>query len=196
MESFGESIRKLRVERKLPLRKIAAYLDLDQSILSKIERGIRKANREQAIKLEEFFSLQKNELLLVWLSDQMVYQLLDEEIAKEALQLAEQKLEYQTKRLSSKANIIKKIRNVLKIDGRVKTAWLFGSYARNEQTYESDADLIVELKSDKNYSMFDLLDIAHLVEVEVNIKIDLVEKGSLKNFALKTAQNEMIKIYG
>jgi predicted nucleotidyltransferase len=196
MESFGEKIRKIRVERKLTLRKIAAYLDIDQAILSKIERGIRKANREHVIKLEEFFNLQKNELLIIWVSDQLVYQLLDEEIATEALQVAEQKLAYQKKSISSKAIIIKKIRNILKTDGRIKAAWLFGSYARDEQNFDSDVDLIVEMKPDKNYSLFDLMDIAHLLENETNIKIDLVEKGSLKGFARKTAQSDMIKIYG
>jgi predicted nucleotidyltransferase len=196
MESFGEKIRKIRVERKLTLRKIAAYLDMDQAILSKIERGIRKANREHVIKLEEFFNLQKNELLIIWVSDQLVYQLLEEEIATEALQVAEQKLAYQKMSISPKETIIKKIRNLLKTDGRIKAAWLYGSYARGEQNFDSDLDLIVEMKADKNYSMFDLMDIAHLLEKEISIKIDLVEKGSLNGFALKTAQHDMIKIYG
>jgi len=43
MEIFGELIRKYREERKLPLRKIAALLDIDTSTLSKIERGERDA---------------------------------------------------------------------------------------------------------------------------------------------------------
>ena len=36
MKSFGEYIRRVREERDLPLRKVAAALDIDTSILSKI----------------------------------------------------------------------------------------------------------------------------------------------------------------
>ena len=44
--------------------------------------------------------------------------------------------------------------------------------------------------------MFDLLDIAHILENKTNRKVDLVEKGYLKDFAMKTASNDLIKIYG
>jgi len=43
MKSFGEYIRNSREERGLPLRKVAAVLDIDTSILSKIERNERRA---------------------------------------------------------------------------------------------------------------------------------------------------------
>ena len=43
METFGEYIRKSREEPGLPLRKVAAALDIDTSILSKIERNERRA---------------------------------------------------------------------------------------------------------------------------------------------------------
>jgi transcriptional regulator with XRE-family HTH domain len=43
MKTFGEYIRKSREELGLPLRKVAAALDIDTSILSKIERNDRRA---------------------------------------------------------------------------------------------------------------------------------------------------------
>jgi transcriptional regulator with XRE-family HTH domain len=46
MKSFGEYIRKIREQRDLPLRKVAAALDIDTSILSKIERNERTATKE------------------------------------------------------------------------------------------------------------------------------------------------------
>ena len=46
MKSFGEYIRKSREDRGLPLRKVAAALDIDTSILSKIERNERRATIE------------------------------------------------------------------------------------------------------------------------------------------------------
>ena len=46
MVSFGKYIRELREKQELPLRKVAAELDIDTSILSKIERGERNATKE------------------------------------------------------------------------------------------------------------------------------------------------------
>ena len=44
MDTFGGYLRELREAKGLPLRKVAAELDIDTSILSKIERNERKAN--------------------------------------------------------------------------------------------------------------------------------------------------------
>ncbi|NJN25546.1 MAG: helix-turn-helix transcriptional regulator [Cyclobacteriaceae bacterium] len=64
MDSLGHTIRKLREDNELPLRTVAAFRDIDQAILSKIERGQRNANREQVAKLAEFIKVEKNELLV------------------------------------------------------------------------------------------------------------------------------------
>lgn len=102
MDSFGDSIRKLREDKELPLRIVAAYLDIDQAILSKIERGQRKPSREQVVKLAEYFKVKENELLIAWLSDKLVYELEDEDIALKALQVAEEKVKYITKNKRAK----------------------------------------------------------------------------------------------
>ena len=69
MDSLGDTIRKLREEKELPLRTVAAFLDIDQAILSKIERGHRKPTREQVVKLAGYFKVKENDLLVAWLSD-------------------------------------------------------------------------------------------------------------------------------
>jgi HTH-type transcriptional regulator, competence development regulator len=97
MESLGDTIRKLREEKQLPLRTVAAYLDIDQAILSRIERGQRKATREQIIKLAEYFKVKENDLLVAWLSDKLVYEVADEQVALKALQVAEEKVKYISK---------------------------------------------------------------------------------------------------
>ena len=51
MRNLGETIRELREDKELPLRTVAAFLDIDQAILSKIERGQRKPTREQVLTL-------------------------------------------------------------------------------------------------------------------------------------------------
>jgi HTH-type transcriptional regulator, competence development regulator len=98
MDNFGETVRKLREERGLPLRIVAAFLDIDQAILSKMERGHRKPSREQVIKLAGYFKAKENDLLIAWLSDKVAYELEDEEVALKALQVAEEKVKYRKKK--------------------------------------------------------------------------------------------------
>ncbi len=196
MYSLGETIRKLREDKELPLRTVAAFLDIDQAILSKVERGQRKPTREQVVKLAGYFKVKENDLLVAWLSDKLVYELEDEEVALKALQLAEEKVTYLTRPQDSTTSVINLIKSTLKKDGRVSAAWLFGSTARGEEKPNSDVDIMVEMNNAKNYSMFDLLDIAFIIENEISRKVDLVEKGYLKDFAMKTAANDLIKIYG
>ena len=99
MDSLGDTIRKLRENKELPLRTVAAFLDIDLAILSKIERGQRKPTREQVLSLAKYFNVKQNDLLIAWLSDKLVYELQDEEVALKALQLAEEKVKYnKTKR--------------------------------------------------------------------------------------------------
>lgn len=94
MENLGETIRKLREDKELPLRTVAAYLDIDQAILSKIERGQRNASREQVIKLAEFFKINETDLVVSWLSDKLVFEVADEQVALKALKVAEEKVKY------------------------------------------------------------------------------------------------------
>ncbi len=96
--SFGEYIRKLREERNLPLRKIAAELDIDTSTLGKIEKNERNANKQIIEKLSEIFQVNKSELNVHYISDRITYQLLDEEDGIEILKVAEQKIKYHTKK--------------------------------------------------------------------------------------------------
>ncbi len=93
MKSVGELLRKLREEQKQLLREVAAGIEIDQALLSKIERGERLPNREQVLKFAKYFKTEKNELIIAWLSDRLVNELKDEDLAKEALIIAEQKIE-------------------------------------------------------------------------------------------------------
>ena len=94
MDSLGDTIRKLREDKELPLRTVAAFLDIDQAILSKIERGQRKPTREQVVKLAAYFKVKENDLLVAWLSDKLVYEVEDEDMALKALQVAEERVAY------------------------------------------------------------------------------------------------------
>jgi transcriptional regulator with XRE-family HTH domain len=94
MQNVGELIRTLREKEGYPLRKVAAFLDIDQAVLSKIERGQRKLSKKQVIKLSDFFNYSEKEMLVTFFSDQIIYEIGNEEYAKEALKVAEEKIEY------------------------------------------------------------------------------------------------------
>jgi transcriptional regulator with XRE-family HTH domain len=94
MQSIGELIRALREKEGYPLRKVAAFLDIDQAILSKIERGQRKISKAQVIKLADFFNYDEKEMLVTFFSDQIIYEIGDEKYAKDALKVAEERIEY------------------------------------------------------------------------------------------------------
>ena len=77
----------------------------------------------------------------------------------------------------------------------VLKAWLFGSFARGEQTADSDVDILVEY--DKN-ARISLLTISHMMgelEKSTGRRIDLVEDGCLLPFAVESANRDKILIY-
>ena len=95
MQSIGDTLRKLREEKQLPLRKVAALLDIDTSLLSKIERNERQANRQQIVQLAKIYEVKESQLLVEYFSDIVAYEIAEEETAKQILQVAEEKVKYQ-----------------------------------------------------------------------------------------------------
>ena len=69
---FGRKIRELRDEQGILQRQLAALLEIDTPMFSKIERGDRKAKREQVIKMAEYFHQDVNDLLTIWLADKVL----------------------------------------------------------------------------------------------------------------------------
>jgi len=94
METFGEYIRQLRVNAGLPIRKIAAQLDIDSSLLGRIERNERHANKEIIANIAKIFNQDTQDLLQRFLSDQIAYKILDEDADINVLRVAEKKIEY------------------------------------------------------------------------------------------------------
>jgi non-canonical (house-cleaning) NTP pyrophosphatase len=59
------------------LRHVSAILDIDTAILSKIERAKEK-HKEQINKLSEILEINKDALIVHYLSEKILYQLKDE----------------------------------------------------------------------------------------------------------------------
>jgi transcriptional regulator with XRE-family HTH domain len=95
--TFGEVIKKHREDNGLPLRKVAAHLDIDPSTLGKIERNERSANKEMIEKFAEIFSINSKTLLVSFLSDKVAYEIMEEDCTKDILKVAEEKVKYYKK---------------------------------------------------------------------------------------------------
>lgn len=92
--TFGEWLRQRREEQHLPLRKIAALLDVDTSIVAKMEKGTRQPTRAHLQILADTFGEPFDDVLVRHLSDQVAYQLADETCADAVLRAAEEKIKY------------------------------------------------------------------------------------------------------
>jgi len=196
MNSFGNRIRELRRRENIPLRVLASFLDVDQAILSKIERGLKNASREQVVKLADFFHEDVHKLLTDWLADKLLVIIKDEDKALEVLQVAEEKIRYQEDGRVQGKSLIREIREFFKKDGRVSQAWLIGSYARGEAGIGSDVDLIVRYSDRATGTLMDYADLTFRLEKVLHRKVDLVEEGFVKPFALDSVNRDKILIYG
>jgi len=93
-ETIGEKLRHIREEKELPLRKVAALLDIDVAILSKMERGERRITKEVVLKLADIYDYNADDLLVSFLSDKILYEIQDEDLGIEALKVAEERAKY------------------------------------------------------------------------------------------------------
>jgi transcriptional regulator with XRE-family HTH domain len=85
---FGERIKELRESQGLLQRQLAADLEIDTPMFSKIERGERKAKREQVLVLAKLLNADVQELLTLWLAEQVYDLVKDEDVASDALKVA------------------------------------------------------------------------------------------------------------
>jgi len=95
---FGERIRRLREANHLLQRQVASVMEIDTPMLSKIERGDRKAKKEQVFILARLLNASEKELLTLWLADQVVEIVQNEEVALKAMQVAEEEVKFISKK--------------------------------------------------------------------------------------------------
>jgi predicted nucleotidyltransferase len=193
VESYLITIRKLREDKELPLRIVAAFLDIDQAILSKIERGQRKPTRQQVVKLAEYFKVKENDLLVAWLSDKLVYEVEDEDLALKALQAAEEKVAYIVFKKIDRKDILKRLKNGIKKFPLVEKAWIYGSFAREDDGPKSDVD--IALQTNDTFTYFDLAEVQHQLENSINRKVDVGFMDSFKPYILEHVKPDLKLIY-
>lgn len=90
--NFGEKIKELREDQGLLQRQLAASLEIDTPMFSKIERGERKAKREQVEQLADLLHADKPKLFSIWLAEQILDLIQNEPQAIEAIEIVKKEL--------------------------------------------------------------------------------------------------------
>jgi transcriptional regulator with XRE-family HTH domain len=95
---FGDKIRTLREERQIPQRQLAATLEIDTATYCKIEKGDRRAKREQVAILADLLEVDSKELICLWSADKVYDIVAEEEEATQILNVvAESIVKYKNK---------------------------------------------------------------------------------------------------
>ena len=94
MTSFGETIKQLRLDKKLTQRNVATLLDIDTSILSKYEKNKRQPPEEQIEKLAKIFNVDSSTLKFEVVTDKIANQFVEDNIDSKTVRVAEEKAEY------------------------------------------------------------------------------------------------------
>ena len=90
---LGNKIKELRGKHEVLQRQLAAYLEIDTPMFSKIERGDRRAKRSQVILLAKYFHIAEKDMLTLWLVDKVLDTLEGEyELCLDALDTAKAEL--------------------------------------------------------------------------------------------------------
>lgn len=92
--SFGELLRTLREEKGQTLKIVSEKINIDTSLLAKIERNERQPTKLLIKQIATFFQVDEKELQNEFLSDQIAYKILDEEADLNILKVAEEKVSY------------------------------------------------------------------------------------------------------
>ena len=90
---FTEKIKELREKYQMPQRRLAAALDIDTATYCKIEKGERKAKKEQIPILSNILHEDKETLLVLWLADKVTEIVAgDQYLAEKVLSIAAKNL--------------------------------------------------------------------------------------------------------
>ena len=77
----------------------------------------------------------------------------------------------------------------------VLKAWLFGSYSRGEQRPWSDVDILVQYDRRQPIGLLKIAGMKDELEDLLNCEVDLVEDGTLRNWAVDSVNRDKKLIY-
>ena len=91
-EGIGKTLRAMRRHRKEPLRVVAAAIDIDSTLLSKIERGERLPTGTQVSNLARYFDVSVEELEAQVIAERIVAEYGSEAATLRALSIVRERM--------------------------------------------------------------------------------------------------------
>ena len=89
---LGQRLKELREANGFVQREVAAKLEIDTAYVSKMEKGDKQISRNWIPVLSIMFNVSERELLTLWLADRIERQIVDEDLALEAIKMVMKKL--------------------------------------------------------------------------------------------------------
>jgi uncharacterized protein len=77
----------------------------------------------------------------------------------------------------------------------VSALYLFGSYARGEETVESDIDLLFDLAPDVRFSLFDQARISTQLSEWLHAKVDCIPRRALHSILKERVEAEKVTVF-
>ena len=87
---------------------------------------------------------------------------------------------------------LKRIKNDIKGVYKIKSLWLFGSFARAEEKLNSDIDILVDFE--KGADLFNLVALASFLEEQFGRRVDIVSKDALRPELKENIFKEMLAV--
>ena len=92
MKYLGKKVKEIRESKRLLIRQVADYLEIDYTTISRVENGKRGLSRGHVIKLAKYFNVPEEELLSLWLCDRVLRTVGDDPMASKGIQQALNKI--------------------------------------------------------------------------------------------------------
>lgn len=77
---------------------------------------------------------------------------------------------------------------------KMKSIGIFGSYLRGEEKKGSDLDILVEFEESSSLSLLDFIRLESYLSEELGVRVDLVEKSTLKPRIGKHILEEVVDV--
>jgi len=163
-------------------KQLAEKLGVSPQQVNKIVKGQENLKLSTICKLEQVLGINLSEIVNV-------------KLESEPLKIAEEKVVYKRSKPSDRKSIIQSIERFLERDGRIRKAWIFGSFARGDDNASSDIDLMIEEDDTKKFSYFDLADVQYHLEQLLQRKIDIGFANTIKRHAASHIAKDALLIY-
>lgn len=77
----------------------------------------------------------------------------------------------------------------------ISYAGVFGSFARGEEKTDSDVDIMIRLRPENNFSLFDLIGMEKELAQKIGRKVDLATEKSIGRYIRSSVFQDLQPIY-